>query len=107
MPPPSSTPLANSAKLSLFTVAAFSDFEKVKTTTAPGPTPVAPSLGVTSSTTGAVVSVTAAVTKLLEKEFVPLPARSLTPPKFTVGRTRTFPGHGVSAVNVTTAPLTA
>src|SRR5207247_1850863 len=105
MPPPSSTPLANSAKLSLFTVAAFSDFEKVKTTTAPGPTPVAPSLGVTSSTTaaftdtpvalftgltadtdGRVVSAVplAPVVKLLVKAEAALPARSVTTPSLTV-----------------------
>ena len=107
MPMPSSRPLANSAMVSLFTVVALSDSEKVKTTTALGPTPVAPSLGVTIKTVGAVTSVTAAVTKLLEKELVPLPARSLTPPKLTVGRTRTFPGNGFSGVNVTTAPFAA
>src|SRR5262249_6999688 len=86
---------------------AFSDSEKVSTTTACGPTPVAPSLGVTISTAGGVTSVTAAVRKLLENEFVPFPARSLTPPKLIVGRTRTFPGYGFSGVKVTTAPLTA
>ena len=62
----------------------FTDSEKVITICPFDPIPVAPSIGVTATTVGAVVSGVAAVVKLLLNAGTPLPARSCTPLSFTV-----------------------
>ena len=90
----------------LVMVLAFKDSEKVNTTGGVGPTSVAPFAGVTRTTSGGVVSATAAVVKVLWKKVLPLPARSRTWLLFTRTRTRTLPGNAVTGVKVTMAPST-
>src|SRR5439155_18147818 len=95
-------PFANSATVLVVTVLGFTDSEKVITICPLVPTPVAPSLGVTAITVGAVASGVAAVVKLLLKLWTLLLARSVTPPTDTL--TLALPGSGVAGVIVTVAP---
>ena len=104
---PNRSPPAKRAKVVPVIVLAFKDSEKVSITAALGPTSRAPSLGVTITTSGGVISVAAVVTNVLWKECVPLPARSPTWPSLTVSRTCTLPGKDEARVKVTSAPLTA
>ena len=97
-------PPAKRAKLLLLMVLGFSDSEKVRTTTAFGPTSVAPSVGVTISTCGAVTSAIAPVSKVLKKKLLLLPTRSAT--LKTCTKMRVLAGSGAAGVKVTIAPLT-
>jgi hypothetical protein len=86
-------------------VLGFIDLENAITTCPLGPIPVAPLFGVTETIVGGVVSVVAAVVKLLLKPVFVFPARSVT--LFTDTPTVALPGKGVSGVNVTAAAFTA
>ena len=72
-------PFARSPKLLVVIVAGFSDSEKVSTTTAFSPIPVAAFCGVTMVTSGTVVFVPVPVVNVLEKALLALPERSSRP----------------------------
>ena len=76
----SSLPAANNANELLVIVVGSSDSENVSVTTACGPTPVAPSAGVTIRIVGAVVSAAAAVVNVADVLWSALPATSVTWP---------------------------
>ena len=65
---------------------------------------MAPFCGVTSVTTGVMVSVPVPVVNVLENALLEFPDRS-SKPEFTCTVTVMFPGKGDSGVNVTTVPV--
>src|SRR5580658_2622034 len=106
MDAPSALPFASKPKLLVLIVAGFNDSEKVSTTTAFGPIPVAPFCGVNIVTTGAVVFEPVPVENVLENPLLAFPERSNTP-EVTCTVTIEFPGNGESGVNVSTVPVTS
>jgi len=95
-------PFASKAKLFVFSVLGFKDFENVRTTCTFGPIPVAPFCGVTIVTTGAVVSVFVPVVNVLLNELLGFPERSNTPDEATCTVIVELPGNGDTGVNVNT-----
>src|SRR6266576_731907 len=102
-------PLASKPKVFELIVFGFSDLENVNTAAAFNPIPVAPLLGATETTCGAVVSATEAVVNELEKLTVVFlfPDKSCTPLTGTPTKTNVLPGSGVTCVNAKVVPLTA
>jgi hypothetical protein len=94
--------LASNSNVPGFTVLLFNGSEKLSATVLFNPIPVAPFCGATDTTTGAAVSVPAAVVNELENPFTPFPARSTAPLLSTLTLIVTLGGSGALGVNVTT-----